>query len=268
GGTLNFFLSVGGGTLGVTYLTAVEFAPSHQLFDRNVVVVFFLYQFSFLMIKHLIIKLSCSKKSETRNQNVKRLRRKTHKKNGPHHFVKNEFQQKPILMSHKKHGAPPLAENREKRPPPAKQPNQKKILYILKMDIMDLFIESWFSRIASAVTELYLENNRIKGILPQNLVFLNLAAFDLSSNNFQAPFPRWTTYATELHLYQNNFSGSLPPDIHVMMPRLKNIKLFHNSFTGEIPSSLCELTGLETLNLRNNRFSGSFPKCWRPSSEL
>nr|VDD36818.1 unnamed protein product [Brassica oleracea] len=30
-------------------------------------------------------------------------------------------------MSHKKHGAPPLAENREKRPPPAKQPNQKKV---------------------------------------------------------------------------------------------------------------------------------------------
>nr|VDC89073.1 unnamed protein product [Brassica oleracea] len=127
---------------------------------------------------------------------------------------------------------------------------------------------NWFSRIASGVTELNLENNRIKGTLPQNLVFPNLAAFDLSSNNFQGPFPRWTTYATQLHLYQNNFSGSLPADIHVLMPRLKNIKLFHNSFTGEIPSSLCELTGLETLNLRNNRFSGSFPKCWRPSSEL
>ncbi|WZZ36951.1 hypothetical protein YC2023_020352 [Brassica napus] len=35
-------------------------------------------------------------------------------------------QRKPILMSHKKHGAPPLAENGEKRTPPAKQPNQKK----------------------------------------------------------------------------------------------------------------------------------------------
>ncbi|XP_013623160.1 PREDICTED: probable LRR receptor-like serine/threonine-protein kinase At4g36180 [Brassica oleracea var. oleracea] len=134
--------------------------------------------------------------------------------------------------------------------------------------IADKIPHSWFSRIASGVAELYLENNRIKGTLPQNLVFPNLAAFDLSSNNFQGPFPRWTTYATQLHLYQNNFSGSLPADIHVLMPRLKNIKLFHNSFSGEIPSSLCELTGLETLNLRNNRFSGSFPKCWRPSSEL
>lgn len=39
-------------------------------------------------------------------------------------------QRKPILMSHKKHGAPPLAENGEKRTPPAKQPNQKKVLNI------------------------------------------------------------------------------------------------------------------------------------------
>ncbi|XP_009133008.1 receptor-like protein EIX1 [Brassica rapa] len=134
--------------------------------------------------------------------------------------------------------------------------------------IADKIPHSWFSIIAAGVTELYLENNRIKGTLPQNLVFPNLAAFDLSSNNFQGPFPRWTTYATELYLYQNNFSGSLPADIHVLMPQLKNIKLFQNSFTGKISSSLCELTGLETLNLRNNRFSGSLPKCWRPSSEL
>ncbi|KAG2275948.1 hypothetical protein Bca4012_043910 [Brassica carinata] len=34
-----------------------------------------------------------------------------------------------------------------------------------------------------------------------------LSAFDLSSNNFQGHFLRWTTNATELCLYQNNFSG-------------------------------------------------------------
>ncbi|CAH8354148.1 unnamed protein product [Eruca vesicaria subsp. sativa] len=134
--------------------------------------------------------------------------------------------------------------------------------------IADKIPHSWFSRIASDVTELYLENNRIKGTLPQNLVFPNLLAFDLSSNNFQGPFPRWKTNAAELFLYQNNFSGSLPPDIDVLMPRMKRINLFRNSFTGEIPSSLCQLTGLEILNLRNNHFSGSFPNCWLGSSEL
>ncbi|KAJ4907066.1 disease resistance family protein / LRR family protein [Raphanus sativus] len=134
--------------------------------------------------------------------------------------------------------------------------------------IADKIPHSWFSRIASDVTELYLENNRIKGTLPQNLVFPNLAAFDLSSNNFEGPFPRWIANVEELCLYQNNFSGSLPADIDVLMPRVRKINLFHNSFTGEIPSSLCQLTGLESLNLRNNRFSGSFPKCWQSSSQI
>ncbi|CAH8391505.1 unnamed protein product [Eruca vesicaria subsp. sativa] len=134
--------------------------------------------------------------------------------------------------------------------------------------IADKIPHIWFSRIAADVTQLYLENNRFKGTLPQNLVFPNLLAFDLSSNNFEGPFPRWKTNAAELFLYQNNFSGFLPPDIDVLMPRMKKINLFRNSFSGEIPSSLCQLTGMEILNLRNNRFSGSFPNCWNGSSEL
>ncbi|CAH8391494.1 unnamed protein product [Eruca vesicaria subsp. sativa] len=134
--------------------------------------------------------------------------------------------------------------------------------------IADKIPHSWFSGIASHVTELILENNRIKGTLPQNLFFPKLNTIDLSSNNFEGPFPCWTTNATQLYLYQNNFSGSLPLNIDALMPSLERMYLFHNSFTGEIPSSLCEVTGLHILNLRNNRFSGSFPNCWQISSQL
>ncbi|KAL0844303.1 hypothetical protein Bca101_017549 [Brassica carinata] len=112
--------------------------------------------------------------------------------------------------------------------------------------IADKIPHSWFSGIASHVTELILENKRIRGALPQNIVFPKLTTIDLSSNNFQVPFPRWTTNATQLYLYQNNFSGPLPLNIGALMP----------------------ITGLHILNLRNNRFSGSFPKCWRSSSQL
>ncbi|KAL0710716.1 hypothetical protein Bca4012_017694 [Brassica carinata] len=134
--------------------------------------------------------------------------------------------------------------------------------------IADKIPHSWFAGIASHVTELILANNSIKGTLPQNLVFPELTAINLSSNNFEGSFPLWTTNATRLYLSQNNFSGSLPLNIDVLMPRVERIDLFHNSFTGEIPSSLCEVTTLETLNLGNNRFSGSFPKCWHGSSKL
>ncbi|CAH8358014.1 unnamed protein product [Eruca vesicaria subsp. sativa] len=128
--------------------------------------------------------------------------------------------------------------------------------------IADTIPHSWFSGIASEVTYLILANNRIKGTLPQNLAFPNLNTIDLSSNNFQGPFPLWTTKATELRLYENNFSGPLPLNINVLMPRMEKLYLFHNSFTGSIPSSLCEVSGLQILSLRNNRFSGSLPNCW------
>ncbi|ESQ52103.1 hypothetical protein EUTSA_v10016209mg [Eutrema salsugineum] len=134
--------------------------------------------------------------------------------------------------------------------------------------IADTIPDSWFSGISSEVTYLILANNRIKGRLPQKLVFPKLNTIDLSSNNFDGPFPLWSTNATELRLYENNFSGSLPLNIDVLMPRMEKIYLFHNSFTGTIPSSLCEVSGLQILSLRNNHFSGSFPKCWHRSFML
>ncbi|EOA29361.1 hypothetical protein CARUB_v10025647mg [Capsella rubella] len=128
--------------------------------------------------------------------------------------------------------------------------------------IEDTIPDSWFSGISSEVTYLVLANNRIKGRLPQNLAFPKLNTIDLSSNNFEGPFPLWSTNATELRLYENNFSGSLPQNIDVLMPGIQKIYLFHNSFTGKIPSSLCDISGLQILSLRKNHFSGSFPNCW------
>lgn len=128
--------------------------------------------------------------------------------------------------------------------------------------IEDTIPDSWFSGISSEVTYLILANNRIKGRLPQKLAFPKLNTIDLSSNNFEGPFPLWSTNATELRLYENNFSGSLPQNIDVLMPGIQKIYVFHNSFTGQIPSSLCEISGLQILSLRKNHFSGSLPKCW------
>ncbi|CAN8287500.1 unnamed protein product, partial [Cochlearia groenlandica] len=134
--------------------------------------------------------------------------------------------------------------------------------------IEDTIPDTWFSGIASQVRYLILSNNRIKGRLPQKLAFPELQNIDLSSNDFEGPFPLWSTNATELRLYHNHFSGSLPLNIDVLMPRMEKLYLFDNSFTGEIPSSLCELSGLQIISLRKNRFSGSFPKCWHRSFML
>lgn len=59
---------------------------------------------------------------------------------------------------------------------------------------------------------------------------------DISSNNFQDPFP--------------------------LLP--KSMTFFsaaNNQFSGEIPTTICQLVSLETLVLSNNNFSGSMPQC-------
>ncbi|XP_020883413.1 LRR receptor-like serine/threonine-protein kinase ERECTA [Arabidopsis lyrata subsp. lyrata] len=126
--------------------------------------------------------------------------------------------------------------------------------------IEDIIPDGWFEGIGSEVTYLILTNNIIKGRLPHKLAFPTLNTIDLSSNNFEGPFPLWSTNATELRLYENNFSGSLPLNIDVLVPRMQKIYLFHNNFTGNIPSSLCEVSGLQILSLRKNHFSDAIPE--------
>ncbi|CAH8263077.1 unnamed protein product [Arabidopsis lyrata] len=132
--------------------------------------------------------------------------------------------------------------------------------------IEDIIPDGWFEGIGSEVTYLILTNNIIKGRLPHKLAFPTLNTIDLSSNNFEGPFPLWSTNATELRLYENNFSGSLPLNIDVLVPRMQKIYLFHNNFTGNIPSSLCEVSGLQILSLRKNHFSDALNKHPKRSS--
>ncbi|CAN6869379.1 unnamed protein product [Brassica oleracea var. botrytis] len=60
-----------------------------------------------------------------------------------------------------------------------------------------------------------------------------------------------------LDLRSNDFQGSFP----VISPRLSYVLASDNSFTGEIPLSLCNQTYLNLLNLAHNNFSGSIPRC-------
>ncbi|KAL0844301.1 hypothetical protein Bca101_017547 [Brassica carinata] len=114
--------------------------------------------------------------------------------------------------------------------------------------------------------EINIENCQIGPSFPMWLQVQNkLNSVTLRNNGIADKIPYSWFAGIASH---NNFSGSLPLNIDVLMPRVERIDLFHHSFTGEIPSSLCEVTTLETLNLGNNRFSGSIPKCWRGSSKL
>ncbi|XP_056173211.1 receptor-like protein 43 [Syzygium oleosum] len=95
----------------------------------------------------------------------------------------------------------------------------------------------------SSLQQLDLSNNSLSGNLPpcfHNIT--NLSNLDLSKNKFQGPllFPPSTSY----------FYAS------------------HNGFTGEIPSSICQLSSLYELSLSNNSLSGNMPPCFGNMTNL
>lgn len=134
--------------------------------------------------------------------------------------------------------------------------------------ISDTISGDWFSKLSSQITYLILSNNQIKGTLPQQVELPSLRVADLSSNQFQGSLPPWSTNATELFFQDNTFSGPLPKNIGTLMPRLQKLYLSHNNLQGKIPSSVCDLEGLQILSLRNNKVSGEIPNCWYHSQML
>ncbi|KAG2289369.1 hypothetical protein Bca52824_048973 [Brassica carinata] len=85
----------------------------------------------------------------------------------------------------------------------------------------------------------------------QELTFLQ--KLDLSKNRIvgKAPSLRYNSFLS------NAFHGSFP----MIPPTMQTIYASNNHFTGDIPLSLCNASGLGRLDLSNNNFSGSIPRC-------
>ncbi|KAL3733180.1 hypothetical protein ACJRO7_022670 [Eucalyptus globulus] len=85
-----------------------------------------------------------------------------------------------------------------------------------------------------------------------------LQFLDISSNLIEGgiqQFP-WKEL-THVDLSDNLFQGSLPiPPLPIV-----NFWAIKNSFSGEIPSSICKLSSLNGLRLTHNNFSGFIPQC-------
>uniref|UniRef100_A0A0D3BS67 Leucine-rich repeat-containing N-terminal plant-type domain-containing protein n=2 Tax=Brassica oleracea var. oleracea TaxID=109376 RepID=A0A0D3BS67_BRAOL len=90
-----------------------------------------------------------------------------------------------------------------------------------------------------------------------SLPFKSLESLDLSGNVItrlnigKAPSLRYNSFLS------NAFHGSFP----MIPPTMQTIYASNNHFTGDIPLSLCNASGLGRLDLSNNNFSGSIPRC-------
>ncbi|CAF2283042.1 unnamed protein product [Brassica napus] len=106
-------------------------------------------------------------------------------------------------------------------------------------------------------------NNRLKGEVPKWLWSKpSLGALFLSHNSLNSfegsPRMLLNSSLRSLDLRSNAFQGSFP----VISPVLSYVLASDNSFTGEIPLSLCnQISYLRVLDLAHNNFSGSIPRC-------
>ena len=124
-------------------------------------------------------------------------------------------------------------------------------------DTMDLICSD------DTFTSLTLENNRLRGTLPDELGILSsLSILDLSSNPFiRGPLPKGISDLWNLEfliIYETQLSGVIPTYL-VEMPSLYYIDLEDNRLTGTLPTEFGEMIGLEDLYLHGNNFTGTLP---------
>ncbi len=112
------------------------------------------------------------------------------------------------------------------------------------------------------VTELNLQNNNLKGIIPSIISNLpNLEVLNLSGNQLKGAIPSEIfnlTNLTTLYLYENSFEGSISENIG-NLTNLIYLGLSSNDFTGNIPLSLNNISNLTQLNLSRNQLTGTIP---------
>ncbi|KAI3410730.1 Cytokinin riboside 5'-monophosphate phosphoribohydrolase [Psidium guajava] len=120
---------------------------------------------------------------------------------------------------------------------------QRLIILDLSMNRISGEIPMWFWGIChDTLNTLALSHNLLEGGIPQ-LYWKSLSIFHLHNNSFQGPLP-------------------IPP------PSTSVFSASDNGFTGKIPSSICQLSSLSSLNLSNNNLSGNMPQCFGNMTNL
>ncbi|GAB2277819.1 hypothetical protein Dimus_012523 [Dionaea muscipula] len=109
---------------------------------------------------------------------------------------------------------------------------------------------------------LELADNKLRGEIPRWLLDIgkvSLETLDLSHNSLSGTLKQipWNSMR-QLSLDFNMFEGHLP----ILPPYMTHFTASNNRFSGYLPSSLCDLTFLEELDLSNNNLVGELPLCF------
>ncbi|XP_019051739.1 PREDICTED: putative receptor-like protein kinase At3g47110 [Nelumbo nucifera] len=115
----------------------------------------------------------------------------------------------------------------------------------------------------SSLQSLRLVDNSMEGSIPKDLGRLTrLSNLYVGANELSGMFPNWIYNMSSIafiNVALNRFYGRIPLDVGLTMPKLKVLGFDVNNFTGPIPVSLFNISGLERLDLGQNSFTGSVP---------
>ncbi|XP_058214307.1 receptor-like protein 33 [Rhododendron vialii] len=143
----------------------------------------------------------------------------------------------------------------------------------------------------SSLSLLDLSNNQISGVIPNwiwnhdysalnlscNLLVglqreyvmpASLTTLDLHSNQLRGEMPIPPKSATYVDYSRNNFGSSLSAEMGNGIASVSYFSLSHNKLSGPIPSSICNESNLEVLDISNNRFTGTIPQCLIDNSTM
>uniref|UniRef100_A0A0D3EJN9 non-specific serine/threonine protein kinase n=1 Tax=Oryza barthii TaxID=65489 RepID=A0A0D3EJN9_9ORYZ len=118
------------------------------------------------------------------------------------------------------------------------------------------------ANLSTTLQQLYLENNRISGSIPEaigKLVGLNILC--LSYNSISGVIPEsigMLANLVDMALYNTNLSGLIPSSVG-NLTNLNRLAISNSNLEGPIPASLGKLTNLFLLDLSANHLNGPLP---------
>ncbi|KDP34786.1 hypothetical protein JCGZ_10566 [Jatropha curcas] len=120
------------------------------------------------------------------------------------------------------------------------------------------------------VVYLYLYDNQLTNSIPRELGMLrSVIDFDLSDNHLIGSIPSSIgnmTMLSMLFLHSNKLSGTLPSDMNLTF--LSVLQIYDNRLEGQLPESICAGRRLQFFAAKGNYFTGPIPKSLRNCSGL
>ncbi|KAM3371112.1 hypothetical protein ACQJBY_018468 [Aegilops geniculata] len=132
----------------------------------------------------------------------------------------------------------------------------------------NIIAEPHFLRTQRRLEVLHLSNSNLSGSMPNWLFTKEATLQDLNlGNNLLTGSldPIWHTQSSlsVIKIHMNHITGQLPANLSSMFPNLHVLDFSSNDLFGHIPTSMCEISSMELIDLSNNKLSGGggVPAC-------